>query len=321
MDPVAVSGSRCSDSLASSPLSGSSSKTSSTPGTGGCPQCGAVSTPQGIPACAFACPPLKSARGTGVRGASSSPGPSQEDLFRPRPNHEASSATQSPSLPTLTARDWRDGRASATTMERNSRPLNEMLPTLVAEADRQQHPGPNGYPGRLLLPTLMAIRNDDNRPKKPGQNTGLLPTLLHKTNQGSKDRRDGRRGGELLPTLRASENDASANGKGATTEGGIGLLPTLTAMGYGSNQGGAEPVPARLSLARRLSSRGGEPALLNPRWCEVFMGFPEGWTSPFPVDRFQSAASGARGSRGAGMRWSRRVPRRLATSSGWWPRR
>jgi hypothetical protein len=30
-------------------------------------------------------------------------------------------------LPTVTARDWRSGKASAATLERNSRPLNETL--------------------------------------------------------------------------------------------------------------------------------------------------------------------------------------------------
>ena len=62
-----VSEADCGLSLNESPTNsdpnGSSSKTSSTHGSGGCPSCGADSTPSGMPACHFDCQPLTWERG------------------------------------------------------------------------------------------------------------------------------------------------------------------------------------------------------------------------------------------------------------------
>lgn len=118
------------------------------------------------------------------------------------------------------------------------------------------------------------------------------------------------------------------------TEGtASGLLPTATAVSYGSNQGGAagrvgKVRPSLETLARQgllptLAARDHKSdsctpefrekrdamtmgktlpwtmgGLLNPRWCEGFMGFPPGWTelepSEMPSTRRSSKRSAER---------------------------
>lgn len=117
----------------------------------------------------------------------------------------------------------------------------------------------------------------------------------------------------MLPTLTVK----GYNRAGSSSKSGDGLitalLPTLTASRYGSNQGGAagRTGQVRLSLeallptltardyrtgnaseetwarpqARPLNetlgrSSPGKGCLLDPGWCELFMGFPAGWTDP-----------------------------------------
>jgi len=122
----------------------------------------------------------------------------------------------------------------------------------------------------------------------------------------------GESGCSLLLTLTVKGN---YNRAGASSKSGDGLvtalLPTLTASRYGSNQGGSagRTGPVRLSLeallptllgtdamkaardqgtsslgrtALRSCPRGGG-YLLDPGWCEAFMGFPVGWTEPGDV--------------------------------------
>lgn len=105
------------------------------------------------------------------------------------------------------------------------------------------------------------------------------------------------RDGELYPLKMPALHTAGSDS---------GLLPTLTAQNYGSNQGGSagRVGPVRLSL-QSMASRGILPTLtvcgnynrkgaspqsgdglatvlggpLNPNWTEWFMGFPVGWTA------------------------------------------
>ncbi len=58
-------------SSASLALASSSSRTPAADGSGGCPSCGAISTPSGIPACRFSCPPQRSGLPTIAFDASS----------------------------------------------------------------------------------------------------------------------------------------------------------------------------------------------------------------------------------------------------------
>ena len=64
----------------------------------------------------------------------------------------------------------------------------------------------------------------------------------------------------------------------ATNELGSGLLPTLTARDFKSDSCSPEFRKKRdaMKIGKTLpwTLRG----LLNPTWCEWFMGFPEGWT-------------------------------------------
>lgn len=128
---------------------------------------------------------------------------------------------------------------------------------------------------------------------------------------------------------------------GKNAQGSMGLrqlLPTLSAVSYGSNRGGSagRTGPDRPSLeslmrqqllptltardwrsgaaseatharptARPLNetlNRGQDPAYLNPRWCEIFMGFPVGWTDP--PEGFVAPVSTR-----SGTRLSRNVPK------------
>jgi hypothetical protein len=109
-------------------------------------------------------------------------------------------------------------------------------------------------------------------------------------------------GFSLLPTLRANRwGVPDSHGRRDV------WLPTLSAVSYGSNRGGAagregqRDRPGLDTMARRGmlptmaardATRGagwdgpGRPlseavgGVLNPRWCEAFMGFPALWTSP-----------------------------------------
>jgi hypothetical protein len=117
-----------------------------------------------------------------------------------------------------------------------------------------------------------------------------------------------------------------------TEETASGLLPTLTAQSYGTNQGGAMgrvgkvrpslETMARQGLLPTLTARDHKSdscsqlvrekrdalktgktlpwtlgGLMNPRWCEAYMGYPPGWTelepSEMPSSRKSSKKSAA----------------------------
>jgi hypothetical protein len=142
--------------------------------------------------------------------------------------------TSSPLLPTPAARDWKSGQSNI--MDRNSRPLNEVVEMLLPtpRATDGTHGGPNqrGSSGDLMLPSAVM---------------GLLPTP-----QAADARRgcDVQMGGERLSGAKRSNGLATA-----TT-----LLPTPTAM---------DSHGARNATANRSAVK---PATNNDGWtlCDVF---------------------------------------------------
>lgn len=105
-------------------------------------------------------------------------------------------------------------------------------------------------------------------PRIYGGESSLLPTLMASHPEGLRDRR----GRSLLPTLTGKANLlAPSMQKWAAHRR---LLPMLSAVDYGSNRGGAA---GRIGPVKK-SLRGLAGGPLNLRWCEWFMGFPEGWT-------------------------------------------
>ena len=54
--------------------------------------------------------------------------------------------------PTPTARDWRSGKASATTLERNSRPLSEVVYATATTKANQGSPSMQKWPGCAAAP-------------------------------------------------------------------------------------------------------------------------------------------------------------------------
>lgn len=87
----------------------------------------------------------------------------------------------------------------------------------------------------------------------------------------------------LLPTLTVNGN---YNRKGASKTSGDGLaaalsrrfLPTLTARDFKSDSCSPQFRELRDSMTMGKTLPWVLGGLLNPTWCEWFMGFPEGWT-------------------------------------------
>lgn len=154
----------------------------------------------------------------------------------------------------------------------------------------------------LLLPTLVT-------------SDGLRP--LNRRGAGSIERGGGRRLGDaLLPTLTVKGNYNRA-GLSATSGDGLitALLPTLCARDYRTGNASATTWSKRTTsppLSEHLGrSSPGKGCLLDPGWCEAFMGFPEGWTAvdgvpldgPPPV--YESPASRRSGTASSPLRSSR----------------
>lgn len=217
-DLAPASGESSSGSSMSAGHGGSSGRTSTPPGSVGCPLCGALCGDSGMPACLFACEPVKLAQGISEPAASSS------------------------HLPTLSSSYGTNqgGAAGRTGPVRPS--LQQLLPTLVVEADKQRHPGPNGHPDKLLLPTLQA-HHCHHPETQPGE----------------------RRGVELEGLLRQQE-----------------LLPTTTTRDWRSGKASEATHDRNSRPLNEVLSRGTEQSLLSPLFLEVFMGFPETWTEIEP---------------------------------------
>lgn len=116
-----------------------------------------------------------------------------------------------------------------------------------------------------LLPTASVCGNWNRRGASKHSGDGLATYLAN----------------GLLPTPRATDGDRGGRGDliqamrgNASPSGHFALLPTPTAMEYGSNQGGAA---GRTGLVRRglRHGIGGTVALLT--LVEWMMGFPPRW--------------------------------------------
>jgi hypothetical protein len=194
-------------------------------------------------------------------------------------------------LPTLTASRYGSSqngqRPDGSTFAGAGKPsLERMLPTLVASdgarplnvrgAGSVARGGGQRIAGALLaepmLPTLTASAGER------GQRGELLHTM-----------KCGHPRGAMLPTMRASDWRS-----GSTS--------------VATQESNARPLPEVLTAA----SHPGSGSLLDPGWCEAFMGFPVGWTDPGsepdgPVPAYVKPASG-----GSGTPSSRPLPKRSA---------
>ena len=120
--------------------------------------------------------------------------------------------------------------------------------------------------------------------------SSLLPTLIGSDasrgiSRGAATEGSGNLREALLPTLTVHGN---YNRAGVSAKSGDGLvtalLPTLTARDYRTGNASAQTWSKRTTsppLSEHLGrSSPGKGCLLDPGWCEAFMGFPEGWTDP-----------------------------------------
>lgn len=95
------SGTNTSDSSKTPGPLGSSQKMSATHGAGGCPNCGATSTPSGTPACQFECKPQTLGRRTDARASSLLPTPTAKPYGNCRGGRNMQDTTPRPSLSSL----------------------------------------------------------------------------------------------------------------------------------------------------------------------------------------------------------------------------
>jgi hypothetical protein len=99
----------------------------------------------------------------------------------------------------------------------------------------------------------------------------------------------------LLPTLTVCGN---YNRKGSSPTSGDGiitalkkLLPTLTARDFKSDSCSPEYRAKRDAMTMGKTLPWTLGGLLNPRWCESFMGYPTGWTELEPSETQSSRRS------------------------------
>lgn len=120
----------------------------------------------------------------------------------------------------------------------------------------------------------------------------------------------------LLPTLLGADASRGTSSGTATQGGGNlreALLPTLCARDYRTGNASAttwdrpHARPLNETLGRLSPGKG---CLLDPGWCEAFMGFPEGWTDPGsgqdgPPPAYEKPESGRSGTASSPRRSSR----------------
>jgi hypothetical protein len=76
-----------------------------------------------------------------------------------------------------------------------------------------------------------------------------------------------------------------------TNEPGCGLLPTLTARDFKSDSCSPEYRAKRDAMTMGKTLPWTLGGLLNPPWCESFMGYPPGWTELEPSETPSSLKS------------------------------
>ena len=151
------------------------------------------------------------------------------------------------SWPTATARDWKSGQASDATLNRNSRPLNEVaLATWPTPDASVANDGED-------LTSWLARRE---RVKETAQNGNGMGTPLAVAVR--------------LPETWPTATTGDANGSGSA--------------GYSTASGRSEGTTLTDAAVRGIwagttdSSKSIKGAKLNPAWVEQLMGFPPGWT-------------------------------------------
>ena len=236
---------------------------------GGCPECGETSGHGVTPRCPFSSPPLRLALVTGAPGSSSWGGRviavSDDGMAR---------CSDGSLLPTLLASVKCNYNRRGISPKAGDGLVTALLPTLTAGDHKTSTAYPRGNPTLrgALLPTLTASSATRGRAVRGARAQGG-PSL-----------------GELLPTLLASDGASPLNTRGAGSQErgggkrlGDALLPTLLARD--SRTGNASDTTHKRPQGRPLSetlgrSARGSGCLLSPLWCELFMGFPRGWTLP-----------------------------------------
>lgn len=202
---------------------------------------------------------------------------------------------------TPSARDWRDGRASDATMDRNSRPLNEQAvmswPTPRASLNENRGTRDYGRTGGAALSEVAATwptpRAIDSEAAGRGSNAQGGSTLTEAT--------------ASWPTPRASEGEhggpsgRDSSGSASLTQVATSGWPTPAAAD--SEQAGSQNFRATLTssavsfpghrdpttpTAGDSTSSDSPTSLLrrrlNPYFVEALMGWPIGWSLPYPLD-------------------------------------
>jgi hypothetical protein len=155
-------------------------------------------------------------------------------------DHGVQLANQVGRWPTASARDWKSGDANEATMNRNSRPLNEVVEHLTWPTPRHTTSGMEVSDAQL-----NRIRNGEETEGGAGACKLELSACLH--SPPAPQTPDGLTSSEIAPTSPQPSASAKKTGSESTASG--------------------SPPGARL-LKRRL----------NPRFVEWLMGFPVTWT-------------------------------------------
>ena len=223
----------------------SSSKTSFSGGVAGCPSCGALCGGSAMPPCRFECRPLTLGPLTSGRASSFWPTPTASSYGSsnngcPGDGREVYATRGKPSLEVMARSTW---------------------PTPVASDWKSGH-------------------DEGNDRARPLREAALWPTATARCG-------DPRRGPPSPELAEARYAQGRRN-----LDDAVALWPTATARDHrrsGSrNKPGSKARPG-LSLTdatlRGGSSRQGQPEstrgmVLNPRFVERLMGFPDGWTAP-----------------------------------------
>lgn len=222
------------------------------------------------------------------------------------------SGSGSSSWPTASARDWKDGRASSATMNRNSRPLNEVV--ISGHLDQDSH-NSNGSRQELSNRSITEAEADGIQNQKVGNirawgtprvtNNGGAPSPQC-TGKGSRleDQvamwptpcaNDDNKSVEahLAMKQRMGQRDGTNSNRTAITSLNVmvKLWPTASVP-----NGGRSPALPMTATGRKLDGTKGQgqapmkqgtlnlqtqaKGKLNPRWVETLMGIPIGWCAP-----------------------------------------
>lgn len=165
-----------SGSLTSASRAASSLKTCITPGSAGCPSCGASCGRDGMPLCRFACAPVILGPGTNAAASSSWPTLTHQSYGSNRGGANGRSGKLRPSLPTLMRGDSRN----SVDRRLSSRGNPALLPTLIRRDARTEKGAarmPNSVGSDPLLPTLTRCGNYNRKGVSPTSGDGLATAV------------------------------------------------------------------------------------------------------------------------------------------------